>query len=81
METLDRIVELWPSLSHEARQEIVEIAERSASRELALALSDREGRLLARALEDFRQGRALDADAYRSEMDAYFDRLVTQSKT
>jgi hypothetical protein len=45
--TPDRIIELWPCLSDEARQRLLDLAELSASRDVSLPLSDEEERLLA----------------------------------
>lgn len=53
--TLDRIVELWPSLSAEARQQIAGIVESDAGKDMPLDLSDEEERLLA-ARNDFKHG-------------------------
>jgi len=77
--TPERIVELWPPLSQEARQKIAEIAEGDSSKDVPLELSDEEERLLARARDDFKHGRALDADEYHAEMSAFMQRLAAKS--
>ena len=77
--TPERIFELWPTLSPEARQQIAEIAESDASKDMPLNLSDEEERLLAQARDDFKHGRALDTDEYRAEMSAFMQRLATKS--
>ena len=77
--TPERIVELWPPLSQEARQKIAEIAEGDSSNDLPLELSDEEERMLARARDDFKHGRALDADEYHAEMSAFMQRLAAKS--
>jgi len=77
--TPERIVELWPPLSQEARQKIAEIAEGDSSKDLPLELSDEEERLLARARDDFKHGRALNANEYHAEMSAFMQRLAAKS--
>ena len=77
--TPERIVELWPPLSQEARQKIAEIAEGDSSKDVPLDLSAEEERMLARARDDFKHGRALDADEYHAEMSAFMQRLAAKS--
>jgi hypothetical protein len=77
--TLDRIVELWPSLSPEARRQIAGIAEACAGKDMPLGLSDEEERLLVQARDDFKHGRALDADEYHAGMSAFMQRLAAQT--
>ncbi len=77
--TLDRIVELWPSLSPEARRQIAGIAEACAGKDTPLGLSDEEERLLVQARDDFKHGRALDADEYHAGMSAFMQRLAAQT--
>ena len=79
--TPDRIVELWPSLSSEVRQKIVELAETGAAREAPLDLSHEEERLLSSARDDFRQGRTLSLEEYRAEMDAFMAGLRRTART
>ena len=77
--TPDRIVELWPSLSEEARQQIAEIAEGSVGRDTPLDLTDEEERLLTQSREDFKHGRTLDIADYNAEMTAFMQRLATKA--
>jgi hypothetical protein len=77
--TPERIAELWPALSPEARQQIAEIVEADAVKDMPLDLSAEEERLLAQALDDFKQGRALNAGEYRAEMSAFMKRLAAQA--
>jgi hypothetical protein len=77
--TPDRIVELWPNLSLEARQQISEIAESNGGKDKPLDLSQEEEKLLDRARDDFKHGRALDADEYHAEMSAFMKRLAATS--
>jgi hypothetical protein len=77
--TPERIVELWPALSLEARRQIAEIVEAGAGKDMPLDLSEDEERLLAQALDDFKQGRALDAGECRAEMSAFMKRLAAQA--
>ena len=69
--TPERIVELWPSLSAEARRKIIEIAETHAKREATLDLTQDEEQLLARARDDFKHGRTLSMDEFRADMDTF----------
>ena len=77
--TPDRIVELWPHLSDEAREKLVEIAEEDAGD--SLQLTPEEERLIEQSREDFRQGRVLDEDEYRAEMDAFMQQLRAMEAT
>lgn len=47
--------------------------------ELSLALSDEGERMLVQARDDFKHGRALDADEYHAEMAAFMQRLTVQA--
>ena len=77
--TLERIVELWPLLTPEARGELVTLAEVSAEPDSPLELTAEEEKLLAQARDDYRQGRVLDAKEYNAEMDVFMQRLAAQS--
>lgn len=77
--TPERIVELWPTLSPEARQQIAEIAESNAGNDMPLDLSEEEERLLAQARDDFKHGRALDSAEYHAEMSAFMERLAAKA--
>ena len=77
--TPDRIAELWPALSLEARRQIAAIVEADAGKEKPLNLSSEEERLLERARDDFRHGRALDADEYHAGMSAFMQRLAAKA--
>jgi hypothetical protein len=79
--TLDRVVELWPSLPEATRRTIVDIAETMASRDVPLVLTPEEERLLAQARDDFKHGRFLNAEAYRAEMDAFMRSLADKPTT
>jgi hypothetical protein len=68
--TPQRIVELWPSLSEEARRTLTEIAER-ATGGIALELTDDEAAALERSREDFDAGRTLSFDEMRAATDAF----------
>ena len=74
----NRIAELWPALSLEARRQIAAIVEADAGKELPLNLSSEEERLLAQARDDFAQDRALNAGEYRAEMSAFMQRLAAE---
>ncbi len=77
--TPDRIAELWPALSSEARRRITEIVEADAGNDVPLDLSDEEERLLAQARDDFEHGRALDAEEYHAGMSAFMQRLAANA--
>lgn len=62
--TPDRVVELWPSLTPEVREQPVTLVEASAEPDSPLDLTAEEEKLLADACEDFRQGRVLGAKEY-----------------
>ena len=79
--TPDRIVELWPSLPQEARQQIVEIAESSVAGEAELELTPEEEVLLEQAREDFRLERVLSAKEYHAEMDLFMKELAATFKS
>ena len=78
--TLDRIVQLWPRLSEEEREKLVEIAESIAEADSPLELSPEEEILLEQAREDFRQGRTISLDELDAELDILFDELRAKSK-
>jgi hypothetical protein len=77
--TPDRIAELWPALSREARRKIAQIVEAETARDAPLDLSDEEERLLAQARADFKHGRALDTDEYHAEMTGFMQGLAAKS--
>ena len=77
--TPDRIIELWPTLSPEARQRIAEIAEGDAGKDVPIDLSLEEQQLLVQARDDFKHGRALNTDEYRAEMSAFIQGLAAKS--
>ena len=78
--TPDRIVELWPSLPQEARQQIVEIAESSVAGEAELELTPEEEVLLEQAREDFRLGRTVGMEEFKADLDQLFVDLRAKSK-
>ena len=73
--TPDRILELWPSLSDEARERLVEIAESIAGADVPLVLSSAEEQLLKQAREDFRHGRTQSLDDFKADLDVLFAEL------
>ena len=58
---------------------IAAIMEADAGKEAPLNLSSEEERLLERARDDFRHGRALDADEYHAGMSAFMQRLAAKA--
>ena len=79
--TSDRIVELWPSLSTEAREKLVTIAERIAGTDEPLELSPDEERMLAQARDDFAQGRTLSMGEFKADLDGFIGGLGANAKT
>lgn len=69
--TPQRIVELWPALSEEARKALTEIAETSAANAPPLELTADEKAALARSRQDFEAGRTLSFDEMRAATDAF----------
>ena len=78
--TPDRLIELWPSLPQEAREQIVEIAESSVAEEGELELTPEEEVLLEQAREDFRLGRVLSMEEFKADLDQLFVDLRATSK-
>ena len=68
--TPQRIVELWPALSEEARKALTDIAESATSR-APLELSAEEAAALERSRQDFRAGRTLSFEEMRAATDAF----------
>ena len=77
--TPDRIVELWPSLSEDARQKIVDMAESSIVNAGTYDFTAEELAGIERGREDFQNGRTSSLPEYRSDMDAFFKRLTAKS--
>ena len=75
IKTPDRIIELWPMLSPEARAQLTEVAESIAVPILPLHLTDDERAQIEQAREDFRAGRILSEENYRLRMDAFMTRM------
>lgn len=76
--TPQRIVELWPSLSEEARRTLTEIAER-ATGGVALELTDGEAAALEQSRDDFKAGRTLSFDEMRAATDAFLAGLRSKA--
>jgi hypothetical protein len=70
MTTPQRIIELWPILSEEARKALTDIAE-SATNQAPLELTDDEAAALRRSREDFTAGRTLSFEEMRAATDAF----------
>ena len=78
--TPDRIVELWPSLPEEAREKLVELAERIAQNSGRFEFAAEELAGIERGREDFIHGRTFSLPEYRTDMDAFFERLKAKAK-
>ena len=72
--TPQRIIELWPALSEEARKALTDIAE-SATSQVPLELSDEEAAALRRSQEDFAARQTLSFEEARAATDAFLARL------
>lgn len=68
--TPQRIVELWPSLSEDARRALTEIAE-NATGQVSLELTSDEAEALDRSRKDFEAGRTLSFEDMRAATDAF----------
>jgi hypothetical protein len=76
--TPQRIVELWPSLSEDARRALTEMAEH-ATGGVPLELTDNEAAALERSQEDFKAGRTLSFDEMRAATDAFLAGLRSKA--
>jgi hypothetical protein len=75
---LERVIELWPSLSDEARADVVELAE--ASQQPAMRpLTRYELDMLERSREDFKHGRFMNADEYYQHMQEFLRELAAKA--
>ena len=74
MTTPQRIIELWPILSEEARKALTDIAE-SATGRAPLELTAEEAAALQRSQEDFTAGRTLSVEEIRTATDSFLGRL------
>ena len=77
--TPDRIVELWPILPEDARETLVELAERTAGKAEPLVFSDEELAGIDQGREDFKHDRTRSMQEYRADMDAFFERLKAKA--
>jgi hypothetical protein len=68
--TPQRIIELWPTLSEEARKALTDIAE-SATNQPPLELTAEEAAALQRSQQDFTAGRTLSFEEMRAATDAF----------
>ena len=74
----ERIVELWPNLTEEARRHLVALAEDiAAARHIDFTTRELEG--IQRGRDDFKHGHSLSLPDYRADMDAFFERLKAKS--
>ena len=72
--TPQRIIELWPALSEEARKALTDIAE-SATNQPPLELTAEETEALLRSQKDFEARRTLSFEETRAATDAFLARL------
>ena len=68
--TPHRIIELWPTLSEEARKTLTDIAE-SATSQAPLKLSTEEAAALERSRQDYKAGRTLSFEETLAATDAF----------
>jgi hypothetical protein len=76
---LDRVVELWPSLSDEARADIVDIVEGAVGQLTMRPLTTRELMMIEKSREDFKHGRTMTGDEVGKYFDAYFKGLAEKA--
>lgn len=77
--TLDRVIELWPNLSEEAREDIVEIAEAKAVGTGPRDLTPYEESMVEQSLNDFKHGRFMDNHEYHTHIDEFIRRLAAKA--
>ena len=80
IQTPNRILELWPTLSAAKRAVVLEIVEAIAVTSPPLALTLEERAALDRSKADYKAGRVLDEDEYGARMNAFMDRLKAKSQ-
>jgi hypothetical protein len=80
-----RILELWPKLTPEKQAELIRTAERLAAPHGATAdamkLTTEEIEAIERGRDDFKHGRTLSLEEYRTDMDAFFARIEGKRST
>ncbi len=78
---LDRIVELWPLLPEEVQADLVTRVEAVAANVEPVEFTPEELAGIERGREDFKHGRTLSLPEYRTDMDAFFDRLKAKAQS
>ena len=81
IQTPNRILELWPSLSPEKRAALLDMAEIIAAPVEPHSLTAEERAALDRSREDYNSGRVLDEDAYAARMTAFMAGLKAKSQS
>jgi hypothetical protein len=77
--TVERIVELRPSLPETTRAAIADMAENAPQRELELDLTAEDDRLIEQAQDDFKHGRTLTLEQYKAKMDVSMAELAARA--
>lgn len=77
--TPDRIVELWPRLSAQARDKLIEFAE-SVVEDEPLELTAEDEAAIEQAKRDFAEGRTLSFDEFCADLDAFMATLRDKSR-
>ncbi len=70
-----RLIELWPSLTEEQREALVEIAETAAMPDAPFPLTPEEANALERSKEDFKAGRTRSRAEAEAATDAFLQGL------
>ena len=78
--TPDRIVELWPRLSPDARDKLIEFAESVADDDHPLELTAEDEAGIDQAKRDFDEGRTLSFDDFCADLDAFMATLRDKSR-
>ena len=75
IQTPNRILELWPTLSPEKRAALLDLVETISAPVTPLRLTAEERAALDRSREDYKAGRVLDEEEYTAGMNAFMARL------
>ena len=78
--TPDRIVELWPHLSPEARDKLIEFAESVAEEDRPLDLTADDEAAIEQARLDFTEGRTVSFDEFCADLDSFMATLCSKTR-
>jgi predicted transcriptional regulator len=74
----DRVIELWSSLSDEARGDVVEVIEQAAQQPSLRALTGYELGMIEKGMDDFKHGRTMTHEKVEKHFDAFFRTLAAR---